>query len=349
MADLGAYFDSLVNTGLEADPCYWQAGEKLYRGGDKARGIPACMACHGPTGAGNEPAKFPALARPTIGIRREAAERLCRGRASAGTGRHHADHRQALVAGGHPQCLLLRTGTSLRMRASRLARLLCLTLALAACGKQQSASEPRRLIAQGTRCRPARRTGALRPRPRPPPSTPDSPEDARVRIKTARRRWRRAPGDNGTHNALLAAVASTVAAAHPAASADALGPTLWQPGVNYTLIVPAQPTSVPAGQVEVLEFFWYACPHCYDIDPQIEAWRKSKPAYISFSRVPVTWSEGHRALAALVLHAGEPGQARPAARRGVQGDSRQRQSVGRAADPSDEAETERIQAAFAKK
>jgi cytochrome c553 len=61
MADLGAYFDSLTNTGLEADPSYWQAGEKLYRGGDAARAIPACMACHGPTGRGNVPAKFPAL------------------------------------------------------------------------------------------------------------------------------------------------------------------------------------------------------------------------------------------------------------------------------------------------
>jgi cytochrome c553 len=61
MADLGAFFDSLKNTGLEADPSYWQAGQKLYRGGDAARAIPACMACHGPTGSGNEPAKFPAL------------------------------------------------------------------------------------------------------------------------------------------------------------------------------------------------------------------------------------------------------------------------------------------------
>src|ERR1700681_434831 len=52
MADLGAYFDSLKNTGLEADPSYWQAGEKLYRSGDTARAIPACMACHGPTGRG---------------------------------------------------------------------------------------------------------------------------------------------------------------------------------------------------------------------------------------------------------------------------------------------------------
>jgi cytochrome c553 len=61
MLDLGLYFDSLPNLGLEADPSYWKAGEALYRGGDKARGIPACMACHGPTGKGNEPGKFPAL------------------------------------------------------------------------------------------------------------------------------------------------------------------------------------------------------------------------------------------------------------------------------------------------
>ena len=61
MADLGAYFGAQVNTGLEGDPSYWQAGQILYRSGDKARGIPACMACHGPTGYGNEAAKFPAL------------------------------------------------------------------------------------------------------------------------------------------------------------------------------------------------------------------------------------------------------------------------------------------------
>jgi len=61
MANLGAYFDGLVNTGLEADPSYWQAGQALYRRGDQVRAIPACMACHGPTGRGNEPAKFPAL------------------------------------------------------------------------------------------------------------------------------------------------------------------------------------------------------------------------------------------------------------------------------------------------
>ena len=108
------------------------------------------------------------------------------------------------------------------------------------------------------------------------------------------------PGDSGAHNPLLAAVASTVAASTPAASAAATtASTAWQEGVNYTRLVPAQPTAVPAGQVEVLEFFWYACPHCYAIDPLVESWKKTKPAYISFSRVPVMWSEGHRSLARL--------------------------------------------------
>jgi thiol:disulfide interchange protein DsbA len=107
-------------------------------------------------------------------------------------------------------------------------------------------------------------------------------------------------GDSGTHNPLLTAVASTMAASSsPAAAATTTAPTPWQDGVNYTRLVPAQPTDVPPGQIEVLEFFWYACPHCYAIDGQVEAWRKTKAAYISFSRVPVMWSEGHRSTARL--------------------------------------------------
>jgi len=61
MADLAAYFNSQRNTGLEADPSTWEAGQKLFRAGDASRGIPACMACHGPAARGNDAAKFPAL------------------------------------------------------------------------------------------------------------------------------------------------------------------------------------------------------------------------------------------------------------------------------------------------
>lgn len=61
LADLGAYFAMQTPVGMEADAATWTAGEKLYRGGDTARGIPACMACHGPVGKGNPAAGYPAL------------------------------------------------------------------------------------------------------------------------------------------------------------------------------------------------------------------------------------------------------------------------------------------------
>lgn len=59
MADLAAHFEAQTPTGLEADPTLWQAGQKLYRGGDATRGIPACSGCHGPNGRGNGPARWP--------------------------------------------------------------------------------------------------------------------------------------------------------------------------------------------------------------------------------------------------------------------------------------------------
>jgi len=59
--DLSVYYEGQTPTGLEADPSFWQAGESLYRSGDPARSIPACIACHGPVGRGNPAAGYPAL------------------------------------------------------------------------------------------------------------------------------------------------------------------------------------------------------------------------------------------------------------------------------------------------
>jgi cytochrome c553 len=59
--DLAVYFAAQTPAGQEADPSYWQAGERLYRRGDKSRNIPACTACHGPIGRGNLAAGYPAL------------------------------------------------------------------------------------------------------------------------------------------------------------------------------------------------------------------------------------------------------------------------------------------------
>lgn len=61
MADLGAYFASQKIRPGTADEALVAQGQALYRGGNPQTSIPACMACHGPTGRGNPGAKYPAL------------------------------------------------------------------------------------------------------------------------------------------------------------------------------------------------------------------------------------------------------------------------------------------------
>lgn len=62
MHDLAVYFESLpAAVQAVANPATVNRGEALYRGGDADKGIPACLACHGPSGRGNPAAKYPAL------------------------------------------------------------------------------------------------------------------------------------------------------------------------------------------------------------------------------------------------------------------------------------------------
>jgi cytochrome c553 len=62
MLDLAAFFSAQKPAGGVADPALVSAGERLYRGGNKETGVPACLACHGPTGQGNPAAGWPAIA-----------------------------------------------------------------------------------------------------------------------------------------------------------------------------------------------------------------------------------------------------------------------------------------------
>lgn len=77
-------------------------------------------------------------------------------------------------------------------------------------------------------------------------------------------------------------------------------PARWKEGVHYSVLVPAQPTHAPPGQVEVTEAFWYGCPHCYALEPQLERWRQQgKPAFVFFNRIPVLWGAIQREHARL--------------------------------------------------
>lgn len=62
IADLAAYFSGQKPKIGSTDPALVDAGQKIWRAGDAASGLPACMACHGPAGAGNPAAGYPAMA-----------------------------------------------------------------------------------------------------------------------------------------------------------------------------------------------------------------------------------------------------------------------------------------------
>src|SRR5690349_15386894 len=53
----------------------------------------------------------------------------------------------------------------------------------------------------------------------------------------------------------------------------------------YATLNPPQPVE-GGGKVEVTEFFWYGCPHCFALEPFINSWLKNKPADVVFKRVP---------------------------------------------------------------
>jgi thiol:disulfide interchange protein DsbA len=65
----------------------------------------------------------------------------------------------------------------------------------------------------------------------------------------------------------------------------------------YATLVPPQPTD-GGGKVEVTEFFWYGCPHCYAMEPYIAAWLKTKPQDVVFKRVP-TYNENWAPMVSL--------------------------------------------------
>jgi len=62
-------------------------------------------------------------------------------------------------------------------------------------------------------------------------------------------------------------------------------------GSEYKLLKPAQPSEAAPGKVGVVEVFWYACGHCYMLEPKLEAWnQKGRPAYVQLIRLPATWN-----------------------------------------------------------
>ncbi len=63
-------------------------------------------------------------------------------------------------------------------------------------------------------------------------------------------------------------------------------------GQHYHRITPAVETDVEDGKVEVLELFWYGCPHCFQFEPYLTGWKDTKADYITFTRMPAVLNKG---------------------------------------------------------
>lgn len=94
--------------------------------------------------------------------------------------------------------------------------------------------------------------------------------------------------------------AAAVAAAAQALSLGAVGAADKTEGGFQEVKTPI-PRTLP-GKIEVVEFFWYGCGHCFAFEPKVKAWAKALPADVYFNQVPVGWKskranfQGHQKL-----------------------------------------------------
>ncbi|MCB1736116.1 MAG: thiol:disulfide interchange protein DsbA/DsbL [Gammaproteobacteria bacterium] len=74
----------------------------------------------------------------------------------------------------------------------------------------------------------------------------------------------------------------------------------YDEGIEYQVIKPALRATPDNGTVEVAEVFWYGCPHCYHLEPDVDAWLARKPANVQFVRLPAplnpSWAVHSRAF-----------------------------------------------------
>jgi thiol:disulfide interchange protein DsbA len=73
-------------------------------------------------------------------------------------------------------------------------------------------------------------------------------------------------------------------------------------GTHYNKLAQSAPTVAPAGKVEVVEFFWYGCPHCNHFEPYLAAWVAKLPADVFFRRIPVVLHENPGAIHARLFY-----------------------------------------------
>ncbi len=87
-----------------------------------------------------------------------------------------------------------------------------------------------------------------------------------------------------TTGAAVASAASWGGSVHAQASKP-------KAGTDFQVLDPRAPVEAGAGKIEVVEFFWYSCPHCNAFEPTLQAWVSKLPKDVAFRRVPVAFQD----------------------------------------------------------
>lgn len=85
----------------------------------------------------------------------------------------------------------------------------------------------------------------------------------------------------------LAQAAKVAAPAAKAAPAPAPATIAIRAGKDFAVINPKAPVEAPAGKIEVVEFFWFNCSHCYHFEAMLNPWVAKLPAHVAYRKVPV--------------------------------------------------------------
>ncbi|MCW5256547.1 thiol:disulfide interchange protein DsbA/DsbL [Verminephrobacter aporrectodeae subsp. tuberculatae] len=91
----------------------------------------------------------------------------------------------------------------------------------------------------------------------------------------------------------LSAAVTASALALPAAPPALAQVRQFMEGKDFKRLDPPVKPDAPAGKVEVLEFFWYYCPHCHDFEPMLQAWIKAAPKDRVIRRVPIAFQASY--------------------------------------------------------
>ncbi len=62
-------------------------------------------------------------------------------------------------------------------------------------------------------------------------------------------------------------------------------------GIDYRELIPRVDPGLPAGRIQVVEVFWYGCPHCYTFEPLVNEWSRNLPEQVEFTHMPATFND----------------------------------------------------------